>query len=77
MISSAENDELLGLAVELLPVALYEVGDELDCESCNACRNCCRMLLAELVFDELVLLVLLVEDELADDDEAPWPPWPP
>ena len=72
MISSAENDEL-ELAEEL-PVAPYEAGDELDCESCSACRNCCRMLLAELVPDELVLLV---EDELADDDEAPWPPWPP
>ena len=76
MISSAENDEL-ELAVELLPVAPYEVGDELDCESCKACRNCCRMLSAELLLLELELLVLPVEDEPPDDDEAPSPPWPP
>ena len=68
MISSAENDEPLVPAVALLPVALYEPGDEVDSESCSDCRNCCRMLSAELVLDEL----LPVEDELSDDDdEAP------
>ena len=76
MISSAENDELPVPAVELLPVALYDVGDELDCESCSDCKNCCRMLLEELALDEL-LLVPPVGDELPIAGEAPWPPWPP
>ena len=31
------------------------------------------MVLAELVLEEL--LVLTVEDELAVEDEPPWPPW--
>jgi hypothetical protein len=84
LIRSAENDELPVLPVVLpLPVALYDVGDALDIESCSDCRNCCRMPSAELALDELLLDELLkllvlellpVADEPAVDDEAPWPP---
>ena len=82
MIRSAENDELPVLPVVLLlPVALYDIGDALDIESCSDCRNCCRMLSAVLALDELLLdellellALLLVADEPAVDDEAPWPP---
>jgi hypothetical protein len=47
--------ELL-LPVPEVPVAPYGVDDEADSESCSDCKNCCRMSLAELVPDELLVL---------------------
>lgn len=73
MIRSDDDDELL-LLVPVVPVAPYDVDDELASEFCTDWRNCCRMSLAELVL--LVPLVLSVEDEVSVGDGAPWPPWP-
>lgn len=76
MIRSGEADVALVLPGSEIPVALYGVDDEADCDVCSACRNCCRMSVAELVLDEL-LLVPPVEDEVSGDDEPPWlPSWP-
>jgi len=60
------------LAVLELPVALYEVDDEADSDSCSDWRNCCRISSAELAPEEL--LVLSVEEALSVGGGPPWPP---
>ena len=51
-----------------VPVALYGVDDEEECEFCSDCRNSCRMSMTELV-----LPVPPVEDELSVGGGPPWP----
>ena len=72
MTRRAENDELLSPAGVLLPLEVYEVGDEAESEFCSDCRNCCSTSSAELVL--LALLVPSVEDEASVGGGPPWPP---
>jgi hypothetical protein len=67
------------LSLEVLPVAPYEVDDDVDSELCSEERNCCNMSAMELVLELVpdvsdVLPVLSVEDEPSEGGGPPGPP---